>query len=51
MSGIAAGRLAEERKYWRKDHPPGFYARPAKNDDNCTDIMKWETGYVDAGCV
>ena len=21
MSGIALGRLAEERKQWRKDHP------------------------------
>ena len=44
MSGIAAGRLAEERKNWRKDHPAGFYARPAKNEDNSADIMKWETG-------
>jgi ubiquitin-conjugating enzyme E2 I len=23
MSGIAVGRLTEERKNWRKDHPPG----------------------------
>ena len=44
MSGIATGRLTEERKNWRKDHPPGFYARPRKTDDNSTDIMKWETG-------
>ena len=36
----------EERKNWRKDHPPGFYARPAKgaSGDGSTDIMKWETG-------
>jgi hypothetical protein len=44
MSGIAVGRLTEERKNWRKDHPPGFYARPAKKEDNSTDIMSWETG-------
>jgi hypothetical protein len=30
MSTIALARLAEERKNWRKDHPPDFYARPAK---------------------
>jgi ubiquitin-conjugating enzyme E2 I len=44
MSGIAIGRLTEERKNWRKDHPPGFYARPMKNPDGSTDIMKWEAG-------
>lgn len=41
---IAVNRLTEERKNWRKDHPAGFYARPIKNDDNSTDIMKWEVG-------
>lgn len=44
MSGIAIGRLTEERKNWRKDHPPGFFARPMKNEDNSVDLMKWETG-------
>eukprot|EP01036_Dinobryon_divergens_P035365 gene35365-45806_t len=44
MSGITIGRLTEERKNWRKDHPPGFYARPSKNEDNSTNLMKWETG-------
>eukprot|EP01033_Poteriospumella_lacustris_P005810 gene5810-4167_t len=44
MSGIAAGRLSEERKNWRKDHPPAFYARPMKKEDNSMDLMKWETG-------
>ena len=47
MSGIAIGRLSEERKNWRKDHPHGFYARPMKKEgdaDNATDIMTWETG-------
>ena len=44
MSGIAIGRLTEERKNWRKDHPPGFYARPEKRSDNSTNLMRWETG-------
>ena len=44
MSGIAVGRLTEERKNWRKDHPPGFHARPTKKEDNSADIMLWETG-------
>jgi ubiquitin-conjugating enzyme E2 I len=44
MSGIATGRLAEERKNWRKDHPPGFYARPAKNADGSCNLMEWECG-------
>eukprot|EP01031_Cornospumella_fuschlensis_P031864 gene31864-38527_t len=44
MSGIAVGRLTEERKNWRKDHPPGFYARPVKRPDNSTNFMQWEAG-------
>jgi len=44
MSTIATNRLTEERKNWRKDHPPGFIARPVKREDNSFDLMKWETG-------
>lgn len=45
MSGIALARLGEERKNWRKDHPPGgFYARPTKKPDNSVNLMCWETG-------
>jgi ubiquitin-conjugating enzyme E2 I len=44
MSGIAGGRLKEERKMWRKDHPYGFYARPVSNGDGSSDIMQWEAG-------
>lgn len=33
MSGVARGRLAEERKQWRKDKPFGFHARPVSKDD------------------
>jgi ubiquitin-conjugating enzyme E2 I len=44
MSGLARGRLAEERKAWRKDHPHGFYARPTVNPDNSLNLMRWECG-------
>mmetsp|Transcript_19202 Transcript_19202/g.60389 ORF Transcript_19202/g.60389 Transcript_19202/m.60389 type:complete len:158 (+) Transcript_19202:23-496(+) len=44
MAGIARGRLAEERKNWRQDHPYGFYARPSANADNSTNLMFWECG-------
>ncbi|PXF48528.1 SUMO-conjugating enzyme ubc9 [Gracilariopsis chorda] len=43
MSGIARGRLVEERKQWRLDHPVGFYARPEKLSGQ-TNLMKWECG-------
>ncbi|KAJ1619917.1 putative ubiquitin--protein ligase hus5 [Pavlovales sp. CCMP2436] len=42
MVGIAGGRLAEERKNWRKDHPHGFIAKPKLNGDGSNDIMFWE---------
>mmetsp|Transcript_10401 Transcript_10401/g.18336 ORF Transcript_10401/g.18336 Transcript_10401/m.18336 type:complete len:159 (-) Transcript_10401:464-940(-) len=44
MSDIARTRLAEERRQWRRDHPPGFYARPEKRDDGSTDLMRWLAG-------
>ena len=43
-AGIARGRLVEERKAWRRDHPYGFYARPVSKGDGSSDIMKWEAG-------
>ncbi|KAI9308653.1 SUMO-conjugating enzyme ubc9 [Cunninghamella echinulata] len=43
-SGIARGRLMEERRQWRKDHPHGFWARPGKNADNSLDLMQWTCG-------
>ncbi|ORX53961.1 SUMO-conjugating enzyme ubc9 [Hesseltinella vesiculosa] len=43
-SGIARGRLMEERKQWRKDHPHGFWARPGKNADSTLDLMQWTCG-------
>lgn len=44
MSGIARGRLSEERKGWRKDHPVHFYARCCQNPDKSNNLMKWECG-------
>jgi ubiquitin-conjugating enzyme E2 I len=44
MSSIATARLTEERKNWRKDHPPNFFARPCKKPDNSLNMMCWETG-------
>ncbi|BDA42777.1 Sumo-conjugating enzyme ubc9 [Coccomyxa sp. Obi] len=41
MSGVARGRLAEERKAWRKDKPFGFFARPETLPDGSTNLMKW----------
>ncbi|XP_059174451.1 SUMO-conjugating enzyme UBC9-B-like [Physella acuta] len=42
MSSTALGRLAEERKAWRKDHPFGFVATPTKNADGTMNLMKWD---------
>lgn len=43
-AGIAKGRLQEERKAWRRDHPYGFYARPVQRGDGSSDMMRWEAG-------
>ena len=37
MAGIARGRLQEERKTWRKDHPHAFVAKPRSRDDGTRD--------------
>mmetsp|Transcript_22329 Transcript_22329/g.50486 ORF Transcript_22329/g.50486 Transcript_22329/m.50486 type:complete len:159 (+) Transcript_22329:94-570(+) len=42
MSGIAQRRLQEERKSWRKDHPPGFVAKPTLKPDGASDFLRWE---------
>eukprot|EP01129_Flabellula_baltica_P011814 TRINITY_DN5236_c0_g1_i2.p1 TRINITY_DN5236_c0_g1~~TRINITY_DN5236_c0_g1_i2.p1 ORF type:complete len:167 (+),score=33.44 TRINITY_DN5236_c0_g1_i2:22-501(+) len=44
MSGIAQGRLLEERKAWRKDHPHGFFARPERAEDGSLNMMRWRCG-------
>merc|ERR1712130_539497 len=43
-AGIAQGRLKEERKNWRRDHPFGFYARPKASADGSSNLMFWESG-------
>jgi len=40
--GIARGRLQEERKSWRKDHPHGFVAKPQTLPDGTQDLLNWE---------
>ena len=44
MSGVAEKRIMEERKQWRIDHPPGFFAKFSKNKDDSQNMMVWETG-------
>jgi ubiquitin-conjugating enzyme E2 I len=43
-SGIAQGRLREERKQWRRDHPINFFARPVNNDGESGGSWVWEAG-------
>ncbi|CAL5369471.1 unnamed protein product [Camellia sinensis] len=40
--GIARGRLAEERKAWRKNHPHGFVAKPETLLDGSVNLMVWQ---------
>ncbi|WZN58575.1 ubiquitin-conjugating enzyme E2 [Chloropicon roscoffensis] len=39
---IAKGRITQERKRWRKDHPPGFFARPETKEDGSTNMFRWK---------
>lgn len=43
-NSIVTARLAEERRNWRRDRPPGFSAVPATNLDGSLDMFKWECG-------
>jgi len=40
--GIALGRLTQERKAWLKNHPYGFVARPARQQDDSINLMHWQ---------
>jgi len=42
--GIARGRLVEERRAWRKDHPINFWARPTAKEDGSSNIFIWDAG-------
>ena len=37
----ASSRISEELRTWRKDHPPGFIARP-KMTNGKRDVFEWE---------
>ncbi|WIA17787.1 hypothetical protein OEZ85_009300 [Tetradesmus obliquus] len=39
---LAAARLAQERKAWRKDKPFGFIAKPEQQPDGAVNIKKWK---------
>ncbi|MCD7450283.1 SUMO-conjugating enzyme sce1 [Datura stramonium] len=55
--GIARGRLAEERKAWRKNHPHGFVAKPETLQDGSVNLMVWhcsipgKTGFLMNLCL
>lgn len=36
------GRLMEERKKWRQDHPYGFFAKPSDNADGTRNLYIWD---------
>lgn len=36
--------MSNNSKQWRKDHPFGFFARPAKGANGALDLKKWECG-------
>jgi hypothetical protein len=44
MSGIAMGRLREERKDWRRNHPVGFWAKPDTLADGSMNMFNWTAG-------
>ncbi|KAG2588614.1 hypothetical protein PVAP13_5NG348600 [Panicum virgatum] len=39
--GVARGRLAQERKDWRKTHPHGFAAKPETLPDGTRNLIIW----------
>jgi ubiquitin-conjugating enzyme E2 I len=41
---LARQRLTQERKDWRKNHPPGFYARPETMPDGTVNLFRWRCG-------
>lgn len=41
---LCINRLQEERKQWRKDHPFGFFAKPAKGANDVLDLKQWDVG-------
>ncbi|UKZ62138.1 uncharacterized protein TrAtP1_003398 [Trichoderma atroviride] len=41
---LCQNRLQEERKQWRRDHPFGFFAKPARTKEGVLDLKNWECG-------
>ncbi|KAL0210240.1 hypothetical protein P9112_010324 [Eukaryota sp. TZLM1-RC] len=35
-------RLVQEHKAWKRNHPPGFIARPQKLADGSLNLMRWQ---------
>lgn len=44
MAGIALGRLANERKQWRREPNSGFVAQPHRRPDGTMHLLMWECG-------
>lgn len=43
-NSLVTGRLMEERKLWRREHPHGFFAKPTNNADGTMNLLKWKCG-------
>lgn len=41
---MSADLLITFRKQWRRDHPFGFFAKPARTPQGILDLKKWECG-------
>ncbi len=41
---MAADLAIPSRKQWRRDHPFGFFAKPARTPQGILDLKKWECG-------
>jgi ubiquitin-conjugating enzyme E2 I len=44
QSGHGRRHTDDDRKQWRKDHPFGFYAKPARTKEGVLDLKNWECG-------
>ncbi|KRY87606.1 SUMO-conjugating enzyme UBC9 [Trichinella pseudospiralis] len=42
LTNSRRNRLLEERRNWRKNHPPGFIAKPVAAPDGTLELGKWE---------
>lgn len=44
LNQTSAEKTATTRKQWRRDHPFGFFAKPARTPQGVLDLKKWECG-------